>query len=132
MTNLERLKQMDAEDFWKSVMRLRNNRLSEYIDYVAYLNSESDNIGDFVKYEEVIEVYPSEADIISYQNERNLALSTNEKLTDAEREEYRQQHKKECPYLGNEQYFGMNYSIVIMNGEIWKIPESSTGARRKR
>ena len=123
---------MDPEKFWEEVKKLNSNRLSQYIDYVAYLNSEDGKLEDFLKTDEMIEVFPSEAEIVSYHNEKNLKFSINERISDAEKAIYRLQHKKCLPFLGDTQILGMNYVIVAENGGICKVPESMTGARFKK
>ncbi len=48
MKNLERLKSLDAEKFWKETAKLYQHPAKAYIDYTAYLNSEDENILHFV------------------------------------------------------------------------------------
>ena len=60
--------------------------MHEYIGvdgYIAYLNSESSNLLDFVKHEGYCKVRPSEAELMMHCNEANMqgrALTESEKL----------------------------------------------------
>ncbi len=131
MTNFDALKQLSPEEFWQKVQKLNKQNLSEYIDYVAWLKSEDTNLEHFICSNEVIEVYPSEAELIAMQNEHNIRFSSKEKLTDTEIEIYRQQNKKEHIYLGKTQIFGEPYVTTIYHGQVQNVPEKITGNIKK-
>ena len=79
----------------------------------------------------MISVFPSEAELIALQNEHYIKFNTKEKLSDTEIEAYRQQNKKEYPYLGKTRMFGTPYITIVRAGQVWNVPESVTGKIRK-
>lgn len=131
MTNFERLKALLPDEFWQKVNALVKHGLAEHIDYIAWLNSEDEELEHFIRSNEVVEVYPSEAELISLQNEHNIKYNTREKLSDTEIEAYKQQNKKEYIFLGKTQMFGNPYVTIVRNGQVWNVPENITGNIKK-
>ena len=131
MNNFDKIKSLGSDEFWKEMVRLVKHNLSEYIDYTAWLESEDENLEHFLKSDEIIEVYPSEAELIALHNEHNVKFNTKERLSDTEIEAYRQQNKKEYLYLGKTKMFGTPYVTIVRNGQVWNVPENITGKIRK-
>ena len=131
MTNFERLKELYPEEFWEKIQELNKHNLSKYINYVGWLRSEDKELEHFLQTDEVIEVYPSEAELVALQNEHDIKFKSKEKLTDSEIEVYKQQHKKNYIYLGKTKMFGEPYVTIVRNGQIWKVPEKITGNIKK-
>jgi len=121
MTNLERLKALDAEKFWKEIEILETHHGKKYIDYIAYLNSEDNDIMHFVKHEGRCKIIPSEMEII---NCCNAAAAQGRELTESEKEIYIATHSKHGLILKRTEMFGTDYAIVLALAEekLMKVP----------
>ncbi len=124
MSNFDRLKQLDSKVFWESIESLRNG-LSKYIDYPAWLDSDDADLTHFLRSDEKILVYPSEAEIANFVNETKLI---NGSCSDLDIAYFKHQHKSEYSVLGHEVIFGHDYVIVadLKTMSIKKIPVEFT------
>lgn len=124
MSNLDKLKQLDSKAFWEQIVSLRNG-LSEYIDYPAWLDSDDADLTHFLKSNERIVVYPTEAEITSFVNETKLI---NGSCSDSDIEYYKDQHKMELFVLEHEIIYGRDYITVadLQTMSIKKIPVEFT------
>ena len=92
MNNLEKLKTLDAENFWNAVQKLDGSTFREYVDFIAYLNSEDDNLMHFLKSKGECKVVPSEMEIIN-------CLTHGREITESEKRIYISQHTKKAVVL---------------------------------
>ena len=117
MNNLEKLKTLDAENFWNAVQKLNSSTVREYVDFIAYLNSEDDNLMHFLKSKGDCKVVPSEMEIIN-------CLTHGREITESEKRIYISQHTKKAVVLDKMIRFGKTYlKVVTEDGILESVPE---------
>ena len=103
MTNLEKLKLLDAEEFVKETVKLYQHPAKKYIDYTAYLNSEDENILHFVRHKGRCRMKEISADLhrTDLYEEPEYGIVVEERS-----------------------YFSADYVIVLTNsGQIMSVPK---------
>ncbi len=116
MTNKERLCMLPSGEFYIQVKKIVNNQLSKYIDYEKYFDSEDEDIGHFIRYQEKCTLRPSEAEIAVRKN-------SGENITD----EWINSHLiKDCLLLETVKVFDTDYANVgvLDESEGWKIKKT--------
>ena len=106
MTNLEKLKLLDAEEFVKETVKLYQHPAKKYIDYTAYLDSEDENILHFVRHHGECKVIESEKVFANISEEKS-------------------ENQKQAYLLERVKRYGQDYAMVLTEGKVMIVPESN-------
>lgn len=121
MTNFERLKQLDSDEFVEQIQKTFDTPFKANIDWKAYMKGESPNVTDYIKTIGSCKVVPSEAEITA-------ALGAFDVINESKRDLYIIQHTRIMPILDmskpNRIYGNRMITVAdIKNNRIIKVPE---------
>lgn len=121
-TNIEKLKELPTSEFWNAIKNLAANHFKEYIDYEAWLDSENENINDFISNEGTVVVKPSKAEITCFKN--SYKLEHGKKPSEKEIEDYIASMTEEVLLLEKTSVYNKPYYTVGKpeHNRIMKVP----------
>lgn len=67
MTNIERIKAMNTENFINTMFSLHNCKFRKYVDLIAYMNGESENLSDYLNVKYYALFTPCEMEIKAFE-----------------------------------------------------------------
>lgn len=116
MTNLDRIKGMNVDEYIEEFFSLKLFPFFNYFDMEAYLKSEDPDKLNFLKAKGECTVTPSEVEVLCHVPKGS---------SEAERENYINSHLKKYKLLDKTKMFDSDYIVVadVENMQITKIPE---------